>query len=158
MSRWPERTLAERFWEKVDKSGDCWEWTGAKTSAGYGVFGMGGGKTRGSQRVAYELTHGGIPEGMEIDHICHNRGCVNPQHLRLATRKQNNENRGVVSAKSGVRGVSWNKGAKKWQGQVVHFGEHHHLGYFSTIEDAAVAVTAKRNELFTHNDADRRAA
>lgn len=149
-------TVPERFWRKVDKTGDCWLWTGARNGNGYGRFSIGG---RGSSpalahRVAYELVVGPIPEGMQIDHraTCF-RHCVNPAHLRPVTDKQNKENRpgAYRNSKSGVQGVSWHDGAKKWR---VYVG-HKYIGLYTDLEDAREAARLKRIELFTHNDADR---
>jgi hypothetical protein len=73
------------FWAKVDKSDGCWDWTGYKTATGYGrVQG-----TKYAHRVAYELQVGPIPDGLEIDHLCRNRGCVNPAHLEVVTHQEN---------------------------------------------------------------------
>lgn len=150
-------TLDQRFWAKVDKSGSCWLWTGAKTLDGYGVISSRGKQTV-SHRVAYEMQVGPIPRGQHIDHMCHVTSCVRAEHLRLATPKQNNENLSGAysSSKSGVRGVCWNKQSRKWQGDVSHNGKTHYVGLFGDIREAEVAVIAKRNELFTHNDLDRR--
>jgi hypothetical protein len=109
----------------------------------------------------YEMEHGPVPAGFEVDHACRNKGCSRPSHLRLATRKQNMEN--VAGANrnnttSGVRGVHWNKADKKWVAQVGHNHKTHYVGRFDTLSEAAAAVLAKRNELFTHNEADRNAA
>lgn len=143
--------VAERFWPKVDKSGECWEWTAAR-ARGYGRF-----DTNLAHRISYELTYGAIPDGAQLDHVCHNRGCVRPEHLRPATNKENAENhRGARQhSKSGVRGVYWHKHVKKWHGQVTHNGQHYSLGYFVDLQDAEAAVVEKRRELFTHNVADR---
>jgi hypothetical protein len=94
---------------------------------------------------------------MDIDHICHNRACVNPQHLRLTTHKQNQENRGGAqrNSSSGVRGVI--KHGRRWQATVVHNKQRHRAGLFDDIPSAAAAVKALRLELFTHNDIDRAA-
>ena len=151
--------VIQKFWSRVEKSeAGCWEWTAGKIRDGYGSFRHPIEKRSiRSHRFSYELTHGPIPQGMEIDHICHNRACVNPEHLRLTTRKQNIENHSgaMRSSKSGVRGVHWRADVNKWQGMVRNNGKLHHVGYFDDIEDAAQAVARKRNELHTHNDMDR---
>lgn len=151
----------ERFWAKVEKSqGTCWQWKAfIHPRTGYGFFYYRN-KTGGAHRFAFEIANGAIPDGMEIDHTCHNRSCVNPAHLRLATTKQNAENPDgpYASSTSGVRGVSWDKRRNVWRAVVVHHGKRHHAGSFSNLDDADRAVKAKRNELFTHNELDREAA
>lgn len=86
-------TLDTRFWAKVDRRGEtgCWEWTAAKDRHGYGVIGRGTreeGVAR-AHRVSYELNVGPIPEGLVIDHLCRNRGCVNPAHLEVVSLGEN---------------------------------------------------------------------
>lgn len=86
------RPLADRFWEKVDKSGGgCWLWTGTVTDRGYGSVNTGGkhGPSRGAHRVAWELTHGPIPKGMVVCHSCDNPPCVRPDHLFLGSQRAN---------------------------------------------------------------------
>lgn len=150
------KTIEERFWSKVSKAGKCWTWTAARNPDGYGRFCIDY-KMEYAHRVAYALTHGDISAGMDVDHTCYNKSCVNPSHLRAATRKQNTENReGAQSnSKSGIRGVTWHKLAGKWQAQVKHNGTATYLGLFADIADAQAAVSAKRLELFTHSDMDR---
>ena len=80
--------MQERFWEKVDRSGDCWEWTAAKTTWGYGYFYFEG-RPRQAHRVGYMLTVGPIPDGLELDHLCRNRACVRPDHLEPVTGRVN---------------------------------------------------------------------
>lgn len=77
----------ERFWSKVDKSGDCWIWT-AGTRRGYGQF-YKDGRHQPSHRVSFESANGPIPEGLVVDHICRNPSCVRPTHLRAVTQRQN---------------------------------------------------------------------
>ena len=148
-----KKTTEERFWEKVDKTGECWLWTGACLPTGYGRFKYGG-KLVYSHRLSYAWTNGEIPEGLHIDHRCHQRNCVRPEHLRLVTNAQNQQNRrGATRASAtGVRGVSWDKRARKYQAQVILSGSKYHVGYYDTIEEAEAAVIAKRRELFTHDD------
>lgn len=150
--------MSPRFWSKVDKSKECWEWTAGRVN-GYGTY-WANGKSHKAHRVSYEMCVGPIPKGLVIDHICHNTACVRPEHLRLATNKQNVENQlGAQShSTSGVRGVTWHKRDKKWQATVIHNWKRIHVGYFDSLAEAGAAAAAKRNELFTHNDADRSAA
>lgn len=151
-------TDSERFWVRVDKSGSCWLWTGSKNAYGYGTFHMVIGQKRQhlAHRVSYQLAYGPIDTTQILDHLCRVPACVNPEHLRIATQKQNGEHRDGPNANSttGVQGVSLDHRGK-YYAQVHHLGKHHFVGYFDDLGEAEAAVKAKRNELFTHNDADR---
>lgn len=72
----PRQPIEPRFWAKVDKSGDCWIWTGGKLPQGYGCFGVVHGVTRRAHRVAWELAAGAIPPGLSVLHACDNPSCV----------------------------------------------------------------------------------
>ena len=77
-----------RFWSKVEKTDTCWLWTASKNHNGYGIFDING-KTQRAHRLSYELYKGKIPDGLQIDHLCRVRHCVNPDHLEAVTRKEN---------------------------------------------------------------------
>lgn len=79
-----------RFWAQVDQSGGlwaCWPWLGPRRN-GYGML-WHGGKRRGAHRIAFELTHGRIPAGLDILHTCDNPPCCNPTHLWTGTARDN---------------------------------------------------------------------
>jgi len=79
----------DRFLNKVDKKENgCWMWTSSGSPNGYGKFHFNG-KYQWAHRVSYMLFKGEIPEGMTIDHICMNKRCVNPDHLRVMTLAEN---------------------------------------------------------------------
>jgi hypothetical protein len=78
----------EAFWEKVQKGDGCWSWTAAKHRDGYGMVNMDTG-IRKAHRVAWEVTHGQIPDGMDVCHTCDNPICCNPAHLWLGTHNDN---------------------------------------------------------------------
>ena len=78
----------ERFLEKVIKTGSCWGWTGAHTQAGYAVFSIAG-KFIYGHRYSFQLSKGNIPDGLQLDHLCDNKGCVNPEHLEIVTNQEN---------------------------------------------------------------------
>lgn len=81
-----------RFWKYVRKTETCWLWTGATSGKGYGRVWLDG-RMVVAHRVAYELSVGPIPDGMELDHVrargCTSTLCVNPAHLEPVTRMVN---------------------------------------------------------------------
>lgn len=139
-------TDEERFWAKVDKSGDCWLWTGAIIgSGGYGVFRING-RNMVAHRVAYMWAHGPIPKGYEVDHTCFNRSCVKAAHLRLLTHQENGQNRAGanVNSKSGVRGVYWAQG--QWLARACIGPVTHEIGRFDDIAEAEKAMVEWRRK------------
>jgi len=78
----------DRFWKRTIRSADgCWEWIGGISKAGYGQMSDGGSNL--AHRFAYELLVGPIPDGLQIDHLCNVRNCVNPAHLEPVTGLEN---------------------------------------------------------------------
>lgn len=134
-------------------SGGCWEWIGTRKDNGYGTFGL---KKQQfyAHRVAYEAAKGAIPVGMQIDHICMNRPCVNPEHLRLATRSENCSWSTRLIGKSTFRGVWPNSRSVRtgepttWCALIKHKRKRIYIGNFSTALEAARAYNAKAVELF----------
>lgn len=81
-------TFEQRFWGRVEKTNNCWNWRGYTIWNGYGRCYFNG-RHQLVHRVAYELLVAEIPEGLTIDHLCRNRLCVNPSHLEPVTMREN---------------------------------------------------------------------
>ncbi len=86
---WP--SAEERFWSNVEKTDGCWEWHGTTTAGRkkYGVL-RNNYKQVKAHRFSWELVNGPIPEGLVIRHMCDNKLCVNPDHLKVGTVCDNN--------------------------------------------------------------------
>ena len=84
--------LPARFWAKIQVlENGCWEWTAYRFWHGYAAFRWGGkkGTVVYGHRFAYQMLVGPIPVGLECDHLCRNKGCVNPAHIEPVTRSEN---------------------------------------------------------------------
>lgn len=95
--------LEVRFWQKVGgghpNPTECWLWQGGITGAGYGLIAAGAPSSEqlAAHRVAYEIIVGPIPVGLELDHLCRVRHCVNPSHLEPVTHQENLRRSDVVT-------------------------------------------------------------
>ncbi|WP_432110795.1 HNH endonuclease signature motif containing protein [Streptomyces sp. YPW6] len=83
-AHWTDRFLAHI----TDTPAGCWQWTGYLMPNGYARISVAG-ERQYAHRVAYEAMVEPIPEGLVIDHLCRNRGCVNPEHLDAVTQRTN---------------------------------------------------------------------
>jgi len=120
-------SVRERLALRTAVDGECWIWQGAKRPSGYGVIGVhqdGKHTVKSTHRVAYELAVGPIPEGLHIDHICSNKACVRPEHLRAVQQQANNQ-------------AMWDRGERKRQ-------THCKWGHEFTAENTAFTARGGR--------------
>ena len=159
-------TLAERFWQKVAKTQDgCWVWTAncIKDRHGRKRYGLLGAGRRGegmlyAHRVAWELHHGLVPEGLLVLHRCDNPQCVRPDHLFLGTQYDNMQDM-IHKGRRGVTGPSPGAGAKSKlsRRQVLEMRRHGAMGV-SRAQLAAqygVSVGTVRNILLRFTNQNR---
>jgi hypothetical protein len=143
------RETQQRFWAKVDvmDANGCLRWTAYRSADGYGKITINK-APHYAHRVAWELVHGPIPSGYQIDHICRTPACVNITHLRLATTSENQQNLGTRGrgGSSKHRGVCWDARAQKWQARGTLNGREHFLGRFSDEAEAADVARRWREE------------
>lgn len=90
-ARWPPLTLEARFWSHVDKSGECWLWTGSRNARGYGHFGVGNRRSALAHRVSWVFANRPLGPGELVLHKqhCTSKSCVRPDHLYVGDQKQN---------------------------------------------------------------------
>lgn len=79
------------FWSKVHKTDTCWNWTGYVRPKGSFMAGYGFEGSQPAHRVSWEIEHGRAEKGMVVMHLCNNKLCVNPKHLKLGTHLENLE-------------------------------------------------------------------
>ena len=143
----PGLSVAERIAQKSElMDSGCIVWTDHLSTHGYGILNVDG-KMAYAHRLNYELTYGPVAKGLEVDHMCHNRACLNVEHLRAVTKSQNQANRRgpARTNKIGVLNVSERNG--RFQGSFTRNGKRFHVGTFATPEEARAAVDSALLEL-----------
>lgn len=125
----------ERFWNKVDKTSDCWNWIAALNKGGYGIFKAC--KNSLAHRVSWVLHFGEIPNQMKVLHKCDNRKCVNPDHLFLGTQIDNINDMVSKGRQNTVRG-SKNYNAKLTESVVKEIREKYSDRAISTATIARI--------------------
>lgn len=118
--------VLERFWSKVDRTKDCWNWTAALDGRGYGKFYLDGFYMIAS-RVSWELANGLIPKGANVCHKCDNPRCVNPEHLFIGSNKDNMQDM-KTKGRHKFRVGSANPNAKLTKQEVWAIKEARHKG------------------------------
>jgi hypothetical protein len=131
--------LEQRFWAKVEKTDDCWLWRGSCRN-GYGSIWVDG-RLRSAHRVSYQERHGPIPEGLELDHTCRNKSCVNPDHLEPVTHQEN-----MLRGPRERYGVQQNKTHCRNGHELTPENTYLWLGRRRNCRTCRSAASAKRNE------------
>ena len=97
-----DKKFVNRFWSKINKTKSCWIWLGNKNKQGYGDIQWskdGIKKHIRAHRLSYTLLKGVIPNNLQIDHLCKNTTCVNPEHLEIVTSRENTLRGSGITAK-----------------------------------------------------------
>ena len=144
------RTVRARMAASTVVDGECELWVGRTLPDGYGQIKVGPRFLR-THRVAYILRGGRFSPLDEIDHSCHRENCLAEAHLRVASRKQTNENLSgpPTTNTSGYRGVS-ERSPGKFRAYVTHNRTRRWLGQYATAEEAARVAAEARANLFTY--------
>lgn len=141
--------LPLRIWSRITKLDDCWLWTGYQIWGGYGLS-MWEGKQQPVHRIVYMARHGvALTYHQQIDHLCRNRLCVNPDHLEVVDNRTN-QVRGLRSALNDNKSsqyVGVTRKGRRWKAQITVARKHIFLGSFATEEEASLAYQAALAEV-----------
>lgn len=142
--------LTPKFWSHVEQAEDgCWPWVGSKSPRGYGQWRAKDQRLYAAHRLAFEDKFGPIPDGMVCDHLCHNRSCVNPDHIRVCSNTENVRNQVLhKNNRSGFKGVSFIASRQKWTSKIMVDRKTINLGYFDNAESAHAAYCSAAKRYF----------
>jgi hypothetical protein len=141
--------ILKRFWEKVDKSTDCWIWTAYKNKQGYGRLGISGANAVNAHRLSWTIHNGEIPDGYFVCHKCDNPSCIKPDHLFVGTRQDNIDDmmlkkRSRHFQNNKYYGVMWDDRKKeghvmkgRWRSFICLDGKIKKIGVHTSLKDAA---------------------
>lgn len=147
-NRKPRATVAARLIALSEKEPNgCRTWVGSTNADGYASLSVNG-RYVGAHRAAWVESNGPIPAGMQIDHMCGNRACIEVTHLNIVTPKSNKQFNSRLRGNNttGYRGVSFNKQKGAFVAYLRVEGKRMHLGYFPTAEEAGIAAESARRE------------
>ena len=142
---------------EIDPDSGCWIWPFALRK-GYGAVEFQG-KTWLVHRLTFSIFVGPLADGLVVDHIdCISTACCNPGHLRQVRQAGNQQNRRSPSTAntSGHVGIYWAKRHEKWHVQIMVDRKHHHLGYFTNLDDAIAARKAAEQKYHPYRDPEYR--
>ena len=93
--------VANRFWKFVNKSPNCWEWTGCRDEHGYGSLYVSSYRNERAHRFSWILHNGPVPDDLHVLHHCDNPPCIRPDHLFLGDRTTNAHDRHIKGRSRG---------------------------------------------------------
>lgn len=134
---WSKPEARKRFWAKVQKGPECWLWTGARHGQGYGLLTCHG--TLKAHRASFFLANGYIHLDGSVLHTCDNPSCVNPDHLRLGTQREN-----IADMDA--------KGRRKFRAQ---FGEENPMARLTARDVAAMRAEREKSRISYKRIAER---
>lgn len=147
----------DKFWSLVEKTDSCWLWKGpiqhpSKSSVGgYGRFGR-----KYAHRYSYELANGPIPRGLEPDHLCRNRACVNPGHMEAVTHLENVRRGALANRPTCPKGHAYD--ARKEHGRFRSCRtctRSRERGYYDAHKDV-IALQRKTRRLANRDEVNRK--
>ena len=132
-------TTEKRFWSRVNKETECWNWTGYFVGNQYGRIKLNG-KVHRAHRMSWIIHNGDIPDGMCILHKCDNPSCVNPDHLFLGTRADNMADMDAKGRRANFKGAN-NGNSKLTEAKVREIRMWSELGYLQKRIATAYGVS-----------------